>query len=402
MSKRILILTDSIAPPAYAPRIVSLCRHLSDSGLEYIVFSDREQGVEPFSMPFGQWYQTAYYTDKNSRKYLADKLFDARERQFEAYIEAQVDVRTFDAIFCSTCYYFPLQTTYRLARKYRKPFVVDIRDIAEQWGKIPYHTHAISSFRALNRGLHRLFTAWNLRKRNRVLVAANTVITISPWHQQVLSRYNPDTRLIYNGFDEREFYPSDIPTDTFLISYAGKIYNLLFRDPRLLFEALQQLLNELPGLAKDLRLRFHVDKGSIEPLRDMAAAYGLTPYCEVSGYIPKNELLPLLHRSSILLVLTCQSTPDGAHGIMGTKFYEALGVEKPVLCVRSDEECLEQVIRETQAGLAGKEVESVKHFISDQYREWCKNGFTRRQVQHKDRFSRTAQSEQIAQILQNL
>lgn len=402
MPRRILILTDSIAPPAFAPRIVSLCRHLSDKGYECVVFSDREQGVDAFSMPFGQWYQTAYYQSGNKTyKYLADKLFDARERQFEAFIEAQANVDTFDAIFCSTCYYFPLQTTYRLAKKYRKPFIVDIRDLAEQWGNIPYNTFSMGSSRLTN-GLHRLFTALNIRKRNRVLAAANEVITISPWHQQLLSRYNSRTHLIYNGFDEQEFYPKDVPTDTFLISYAGKIYNLFFRDPRLLFEALRQLLSDLPGLSKDLRLLFHVDKHSIEPLRQMAADYGLEAYCEVNGYIPKAELLPLLHRSSILLVLSCKSTPEGAHGIMGTKFYEALGVEKPVLCVRSDEESLAQVIAMTQAGLAGTNVESVKRFIAEQYSDWQKNGFTHRQVTNKDLFSRATQSAQIEQLLRGL
>ena len=399
---RILIITDSIAPPAFAPRIVSLCRHLSDKGYECVVFSDREQGVDAFSMPFGQWYQTAYYQSGNKTyKYLADKLFDVRERQFEAFIEAQANVDTFDAIFCSTCYYFPLQTTYRLAKKYRKPFIVDIRDLAEQWGNIPYNTFSMGSSRLTN-GLHRLFTALNIRKRNRVLAAAKEVITISPWHQQLLSRYNARTHLIYNGFDELEFYPKDVQTDSFLISYAGKIYNLLFRDPRLLFEALRQLLSDLPGLSKDLRLLFHVDKHSIEPLRQMAADYGLEAYCEVNGYIPKAELLPLLHRSSILLVLSCKSTPEGAHGIMGTKFYEALGVEKPVLCVRSDEESLAQVIAMTQAGLAGTNVESVKRFIAEQYSDWQKNGFTHRQVTNKDLFSRATQSAQIEQLLRGI
>ena len=80
----------------------------------------------------------------------------------------------------------------------------------------------------------------------------------------------------------------------------------------------------------------------------MIADYGLQNISSISGYIPPSELLPLYYRSSVLLVLTCQSTPKGAHGIMGTKFYEALGVEKPVLCVRSDEECLAEVIRDVR------------------------------------------------------
>ena len=400
MPNKILILTDSIAPPAFAPRVVSLCRHLTGKGWGCAVFSDREEGVPSFSDACGTWYQTAYYQSGNKRqRYIADKIFDAREKEFMRFIESQVHVEDFDVILCSTCYYFPLQTTCQLARKYHKPFIVDIRDIAEQWGKIPYNTFSVGSSRWLNRLLHRLFSAVNIRRRNRVLAAADHVITISPWHQEQLRRYNPNTHLVYNGFDKEEFYPKAVRMHRFIISYAGKIYNLRFRDPRLLFEAAGQLLKEIPSLQQDLQLVFHVDEGSVLPLRELAAQYGLEPYCDISGYIPKSELLTFLQRSSILLVLTCKSTPEGAHGIMGTKFFEAMGVEKPVLCVRSDEECLAQVIEETDAGLAATDVESVKRFITEIYREWQTKGHTHRKIKNKSLFSREAQSKQILQII---
>lgn len=400
MPKRILILTDSIAPPAYAPRIISLCRHLHEQGHSCTVVSDCEQGVMPFRAEFGEWLHTAYYQHGNSRwRYIADKLFGARERHFETYIEHHVNVSEYDVIFCSSCYYFPLQTTYRLAQKYHKPYVVDLRDIAEQWGDISYMTHTALPSKQLNAWLHRIFTAHNLRQRNRVLAAANRVVTISPWHRDLLSRYNPKTQLIYNGFDEQEFYPQDIPSDKFIVSYAGKIYNLWFRDPGLLFEALQMLLSDGKIARQDIELRFHINQASIPSLQQMAGQYGIADICRIEGYIPKQELLPLMHRSSILLVLTCLSTPHGAHGIMGTKFYEALGVEKPVLCVRSDEECLAQVIRQTNAGLAGTNAREVADFLLDKYHEWQVKGFTRQPVQHKEIFSRTYQSSQIEALL---
>lgn len=400
MPKRILILTDSIAPPAYAPRVVSLCRYLSDKGYVCTVFSDREAGVLPFSMSFGQWHQTAYYSSGNNHlRYIADKLFGARERHFQAFIESTTDVAQYDVIFCSTCYYFPLQTVYRLAKKYHKPYVVDLRDIAEQFGQLSYRTHSVFRWDRINEGIHRLFTRYNLRQRNRVLADARHVVTISPWHRDLLSRYNPNTHLIYNGFDEQEFYPQNLHSDTFIISYAGKIYDLQFRDPRLLFAALQQLLDKKQINRDDVELVFHIDRESIPALEALVKEYGLENMCRISGYIPKAELLPLLHRSSVLLVLTCKSTPEGAHGIMGTKFYEALGVEKPVLCIRSDEECLAQVIEQTHAGLAGTDVASVETFILNKYQEWKKNGFTRQAVQQKEIFSRQTQSAQIEKLL---
>jgi hypothetical protein len=86
---------------------------------------------------------------------------------------------------------------------------------------------------------------------------------------------------------------------------------------------------------------------------------------------------------------------------MGTKFFEALGVEKPVLCVRSDEECLAQVIQETNAGLAGTNAEEVADFILEKYQEWKNKGFTRQAVDQAQKrlFTRQYQAQQFEQIL---
>ena len=86
---------------------------------------------------------------------------------------------------------------------------------------------------------------------------------------------------------------------------------------------------------------------------------------------------------------------------MGTKFYEALGCEKPVLCVRSDEECLAHVIDLTNAGLAGTDAQQVAEFILSKYREWQQNGITRQQVRNKAPFTRQFQSEQIESLIAN-
>ena len=77
---------------------------------------------------------------------------------------------------------------------------------------------------------------------------------------------------------------------------------------------------------------------------------------------------------------------------MTTKFFEALGVEKPVLCVRSDESCLAQVINETECGLAATSVEEVKDFILYHYNQWQQNGYTRINVKNKELFTRQNQA----------
>jgi hypothetical protein len=77
---------------------------------------------------------------------------------------------------------------------------------------------------------------------------------------------------------------------------------------------------------------------------------------------------------------------------MTTKFFEALGVEKPILCVRSDENCLAQTIKETECGLAATNVEDIKEFILYYYNQWQKQGYTHVNVKNKEQFSRQNQA----------
>lgn len=401
----ILILTDEIAPPAYAPRIVSLCRYLHRQDWHCAVFSDCLPGVAHYSDANAEWYQTNYYGAKQTlKRYIADKVLQRRETEFQRFVEKTVDVASFDAILCSSCYYFPLRTASRLAHKYHLQYIVDLRDIAEQWGNMPYQTHRLSASALINKEFGLLYQHISLSRRNRVLRQAQAVVTISSWHQTLLKQFNPNTHLIYNGFDEQDFIPEDIVTPVFRIGYTGKIYNTEFRDPRLMLQAVGELLREGFIDPNCIEITFHIDPPSIPSVQQLAEQYRVSHVCHIEGYIPKSELADFLHRSSVLMVLTCLSTPQGAHGILGTKFYEALGVEKPVLCVQSDEECLAEVIRITNAGVAASDVEQAKRFLLDRYQEWRRNGYTRQAViqQEKQRFTRQFQAAQFEQLIMKM
>ena len=95
-----------------------------------------------------------------------------------------------------------------------------------------------------------------------------------------------------------------------------------------------------------------------------------------------------------MVVLTSKDT----HGMMTTKFFEALGCEKPVLCCPSDEGCLAQAIHDTNAGLASSDINEIKAFILDQYHEWQVKGYTHQTVINKEQFSRQHQAEQFEEL----
>ena len=77
-------------------------------------------------------------------------------------------------------------------------------------------------------------------------------------------------------------------------------------------------------------------------------------------------------------------------------------MEKPLLLVRSDEECLAQTMAYTHAGLAATSAEEIKQFIQDRYHEWLTKGVTRQAVQHKSEFTRQHQTQQFEQLFLSL
>ncbi len=79
-----------------------------------------------------------------------------------------------------------------------------------------------------------------------------------------------------------------------------------------------------------------------------------------------------------------------------------MGVEKPVLCMRSDEDCLAAAIQQTNAGLAATTADEAAAFLLAKYNEWKAQGFTHQAVQNKELFTRQNQALQFDQLLRSL
>lgn len=392
MSKRALILCEAIAPPAYSPRVVTLVEWLVGNGWQCVIVTEA-CAEQAFATDICKIFQMPVYSNV-----LADKLFYGKDKALYRYAKEVMDVGAVDIIFCSSYYYFPLHAGDMLATEYNKPLLVDLRDIVEQWGDVGYFTRKLTGLKVVDYWIGKIYERRQLRNRNRILGRAQIVTTVSPWHREVLAQYNPNTHLIYNGYDAKVFVPKDVVSDCFRISYLGKLYSTRLRDPRLLFAALEELVAAKAIDAARVKVLFHTDAQAIGELKALGEEYHITDILEVDGYVAREDILPIMHGSSVLLVLTTLSTEKGTHGIMGTKFFENIGVEKPILCVRSDEECLADAIERTHAGLAAKEKEEVKAFILDKYEEWKRNGYTRQSVVDKEQFTRQREAQQFEEL----
>ena len=362
MKLNILILADPFGKPSYAPRLRYLCNYLAAKGHTIAIYTEQFQPYD-----FAHTYPIiekpiAYHNQWQwAWQSLWSLLTDWRNRQFSQWVREQVKAQQFDLVFCTTFSTFPLRAAYEVAQEKHIPLITDIRDLDEQVPGAQYQSHR----QWWARPFRNWYRAVNIRRRNRVLRQTNWITTISPWHVDFIRQFNQNVALIYNGYDPAQFYAKDMPTNIFRLSYIGRLYE--FQSTALIEQAVHEL--NLPNL--ELNIHTH----EYQP-------------------IPLDKVGDELRHSSIVLVLTNPNTK----GIMTTKFYEAFGCEKPVLCTPSDNGLLAQTIRQTNAGLASSDINEIKEFIIEKYREWQQNGYTRQAVINKEQFSREKQAQQFEQL----
>ena len=362
--KRLLIVSDPPAAPGYLPRLWHLCDYLVQKGIDVTVLTEEYQAldfahtypIETIPMYSGgtlDWFVKTVWT----------LLTDWHNRAFakKALSTFNFQLSTYDAVICTAFSDFPLGAALRIAKQLHVPLICDIRDLDEQVDDSRYqyrHKSAwLMPFRRLYRAIH-------IRRRNKVLRAADAITTVSPWHAdfiKAISGQQSAVSVLYNGFDAKQFYPKDIPTEQFTITYIGS-----------LFDWQRPALTQVQQIAEELHIPLEMHTPQHNPIRH-------------------NDLGDAIRRSGIMLVLTSEQT----HGMLTTKFYEALGCEKPVLCVPSDKGSLAELIAYTHAGIATDDTEAIKDFILDQYNEWKQNGFTHQATQHRNEFTREAQYDQF-------
>ncbi|MCQ2347880.1 MAG: glycosyltransferase [Paludibacteraceae bacterium] len=383
---RILIICDPIAPPSYAPRVTATYRYLVEAGHDCVL----EAGTLPTYS--SKWQHICHF--------IADKLFRRSDRQFGKKLYHTYSQAQFDTILCSSYYYFPLWTAQYLSRKWNIPYVIDLRDIVEQWGATSYFTTPLPHIL----GLETVFAKWyekrNIRFRNHILQHAKAVVSVSPWHCEWLqTQTTTPVHLIYNGFDEAEMHFEAQPSSVFSIAYIGRIIDLQLRQPQLLLQAIGDLHKAGTISPQQVQVNFYAEPHMADAVLQMATRYGAQDYLHWHTYVDRSQLNDIMAQSSILVALACPPQ-NKQHGILGTKVFEAIGVEKPLLLVPSDEDSLAQLITETGIGIAAQNVEQIKQFILDKYHEWQQNGYTHQGIQNKDLFNRQYQTQQFIDLLQ--
>lgn len=286
-----------------------------------------------------------------------------------------------------------------ISRKWGLPLIIDLRDIAEQKPKVPLPRMGIKT--RIDYYFTASFEKMKLRLRNSALDHAKAVTSVSPYHVGVLSKYNPKVHLIYNGFNPNSSGSNrNFKSERFVIIYTGIVLNKEEQDPTILFNALSMLLEDKLIKREQFSLRFYTPENFRHNLKSNLEFYKVREFVEFYDYVDSSEIPELLNKASIGLILANSSNLNGPKGVVTTKLFDYLGAELPVLCVRSDEDILESVIKRLNIGISARNELEAYGFILGKYREWERNGYTSISVnqEYKKQFDRKVQAKQFVDI----
>ncbi len=411
--KHILFLAD-LFPPEFAPRVLSVVEFFHRNGAcctvctEQItkhrtlthgkVFSANNESYPVYRIPLRKKY--------NRSESIRQVLWNEKDKKFALAIEKQIDVGQFDLIFAFTFTIFPLVAAKLLAKKYRKPWVADCRDITEQYNT----THFLPSLpeqqpfamRIALRGVRKYL----IGSRTKVLHKATAITTVSPWHQAQLQQLTPKVPCFcfYNGYDEELFYPRSTASSVFKVTYTGRLLSLGMRNPSLFLEALSspRLSSILTG--GKFEVHWYIDaysqtlvEGILKKLPPIVSQVQ-----RFHAMVPFRQVPQVLSEASVILLLNNKEDKNGPHGIVSTKIFEAFAMRKPILSTPGDGAITDTLLKLSQQGVVGASIDEICSFVAECYNQWEKFGSTNTAVSCEssftERFKRSTIAHKFAQL----
>lgn len=412
---KILLITGSF-PPAFAPRMGFLCKHIAKHTnwtIDCLCSNRKTTGSHAAVFSHLDGYVKDIYMYKNddgvnevdlktilkyvySPKYLYLLFLKVFYRIFGRGLNLGVrkiirkiysQGKSYDLILTSSGGDRVYEHGKYAARLFKCPIIHDFRDIMEQvWtnDKIGWQRKAI------------------LTLRNRAISNADQVVCTTRGQYNVLKKYNPRITLIHNGYDPEIFYPcKPVKTNTFDIVYIGSIYT-----GHCPIELVCDALITFCEKHKDANVLFY----SLRQVFD-ANILPLIEYSHVSNQFlcmktcQQTEMGTAFQKASVLLVM--HHTIQGGVECISSKVYEYLASNRPILCVKnkiSDYLEIVDIIQNTNAGVVVDSKEGILEFLEKKYDEWRRYGVVEGTTINEEvyKYSRASECDEYIELINNV
>ena len=230
-------------------------------------------------------------------------------------------------------------------------------DFRDPWTTIGYHKAMKLSSYANKK--HKALEKLVLTSADTIIVTSKTTKTE---FQAITSK---PIEVITNGYDVEKIEKQTLD-EKFTLAHIGSF--LSERNPRILWQALQELVIENTDFKNDFRLKL-IGATSQEVL-DTIASFQLDEYIQNLGYVSHQEAVAHQRKSQVLLLIEINST--ATKSIIPGKLFEYMVSERPIIAIGPEGSDFAEIITTTNTGVffTYDEKEKLKALLLKYYQEY--------------------------------
>jgi hypothetical protein len=220
-----------------------------------------------------------------------------------------------------------------LKQKMNVKWFADFRD---PWTTIGYHKSLLLSNYAVKK--HKDLEFKVLNTANTIIVTSNTTKTE---FQSITSK---PIAVITNGYDSENVEEQELDSK-FSLAHIGSF--LSERNPKLLWETLVELINDIPNFKSHLEIKL-IGAVSQEVL-DTIAEFDLSWTLNNLGYVSHSEAIAHQRKSQVLLLIEINS--EETKSIIPGKLFEYLVSGRPIIAIGPNGSDFAEIITSTNTGV---------------------------------------------------
>lgn len=269
---------------------------------------------------------------------------------FPAYLRQLVKAEKPEKLIISGEPYYLFRLGYMLKKKLGISWIADYRD---DWSTNELQMEKEGG--AVRRWIAKVESSYE----KKWVSTADSVISVSAHYtKRICDFLNKPGITVQNGFEESLLDLPELPLyDQFTVMYSGVLYPS--QDIRLILDVLEMCHGEgrpfrliFLGAGFDVKEKRRIESLVPDQLRSLV---------EVTDRFPRHQALEKLQKAQVLLGIAYGSMK----GIPSSKLYEYLALGKPVLLCPTDEDVMEEILKESGLGFFAKNADQGKSLIFD-------------------------------------
>ncbi|KGO88607.1 glycosyl transferase family 1 [Flavobacterium rivuli WB 3.3-2 = DSM 21788] len=302
-----------------------------------------------------------------------------------AYLSAYIKENDIDTVITTG----PPHSLHLIGLELKKQLGVKwIADFRDPWTTIGYHKQLKLSASAAKK---------HKDLEREVLNTADTILVTSPTTKKEFEALTTKPiAVITNGYDVEKVVKQPLD-EKFTIAHIGSF--LSERNPKILWEAIAELINEDSNFKADFQLKL-IGAVSREVL-DAIDANGLSGYVNNLGYVSHDEAIAAQRKSQVLLLVEIDS--EETKCIIPGKLFEYMVSERPIIAIGPQGADFSGIIQSTNTGIfvTYSEKERLKQSILTYHKQYRGGGLKSHPV-GLQQYSRKALTGQLAELLKKM